>query len=54
MNKASFFSNHFYILQAQNVMIGYNGYIQPADTLTRSQMAKMLKRALDLVSYDFK
>lgn len=41
-------------LQAQNVMTGYNGYIEPGDTLTRSQMAKILKRALDLVAYDFK
>lgn len=40
-------------LQANEIMVGNNGVIDPAGNLTRGQMAKVLKRSLDLVNYEF-
>lgn len=36
-------------LQAQGIMTGYNGKVNPKNNLTRAQMAKILKNAADLV-----
>lgn len=40
-------------LQHQQIMTGNNGEISPQASLTRSQMAKVLKRALDVSGYEF-
>lgn len=40
-------------LQATEIMVGSNGAIDPAGSLTRGQMAKVLKRSLDLINYEF-
>lgn len=40
-------------LQAADIMVGSNGLIDPAGSLTRGQMAKVLKRSLDLINYEF-
>ncbi|MFJ6209518.1 NEAT domain-containing protein [Lysinibacillus sp. NPDC092081] len=37
-------------LQAQDIMTGSNGYLNPQNNLTRAQMAKILKRSLELVN----
>ncbi|WP_409368755.1 NEAT domain-containing protein [Lysinibacillus sp. 38-6] len=37
-------------LQAQDIMTGSNGYLYPQSNLTRAQMAKILKRSLQLVN----
>ena len=37
-------------LQAQDIMTGSNGYLYPQSNLTRAQMAKILKRSLELVN----
>ncbi|KOS68995.1 hypothetical protein AEA09_10865 [Lysinibacillus contaminans] len=36
-------------LQALDIMTGSNGYLNPQNNLTRAQMAKILKRSLELV-----
>ena len=40
-------------LQAQSIMTGANGYIQAQKNLTRGQMAKVLKRSLELIDFEF-
>lgn len=40
-------------LQAADIMVGYEGVVDPAGSLTRGHMAKVLKRSLDLVNYEF-
>jgi len=37
-------------LQALDIMTGSNGYLNPQSNLTRAQMAKILKRSLELVN----
>lgn len=37
-------------LQALDIMTGSNGYLNPESNLTRAQMAKVLKRSLELVN----
>lgn len=53
-DKVSAYAKHALAeLQAADIMIGYEGVIDPAGNLTRGHMAKVLKRSLDLVNYEF-